>query len=138
MKTEALTKRDMQAIETKRRIAAMGLEMFELIGYEEVTVRDICEKAGVSIGTFYHYFPTKGHLISDTTGVLDRVANRAYMRLKPDMSADEQMQHMFTTYARHVVNGGVELTIQSLLVQVRYPECSFFTRDRAFYRTFAN
>lgn len=47
-------------------------------GYNGVGVRDLAAKAGVTIGAFFHYFPTKNHvayaIIDEVihTGILDR------------------------------------------------------------------
>ena len=33
-------------------------------GYEELSIKNICEEAGVSNGSFYHHFKTKDDLLS--------------------------------------------------------------------------
>jgi AcrR family transcriptional regulator len=54
-----LTKRDQQRIETRQRIYETAMYLFTRKGYTQVSVNDICEKAGVSKGTFYYYFKSK-------------------------------------------------------------------------------
>src|SRR2546421_1781735 len=49
--------------QTKALILTTALEMLHERGYEETTMRAIAEKAGVSLGNAYHYFPSKDHLI---------------------------------------------------------------------------
>lgn len=53
---------------TKQRIYGAALELFAHRPYEEVTIRDICAKAGVSIGIFYHYYRAKGNMLSESLG----------------------------------------------------------------------
>ncbi len=46
-------------IETRERLAAAALDLFEVRGYDATTVEDIARAAGVSHMTFFRYFPTK-------------------------------------------------------------------------------
>lgn len=45
--------------ETRERILAAAEECFARQGYEATGVAEICQKAGVSKGAFFHHFPTK-------------------------------------------------------------------------------
>jgi len=40
-----------------------ALELFQERGYEATTMRVIADRAGVSLGSSYHYFPSKEHLV---------------------------------------------------------------------------
>jgi AcrR family transcriptional regulator len=40
-----------------------ALDLFLERGYEATTMRAIAERAGVSLGSSYHYFPSKEHLV---------------------------------------------------------------------------
>jgi AcrR family transcriptional regulator len=51
----------------RTRIIAQALE-FAGGGYEAVNVRLVAERAGVAVGTLYHYFPTKQHLLLSAFG----------------------------------------------------------------------
>jgi AcrR family transcriptional regulator len=45
--------------DTRERIAALALDLFEARGYDATTVEEIARAAGVSHMTFFRYFPTK-------------------------------------------------------------------------------
>lgn len=45
--------------ERRRRLLALGLELFSTRPFEDVCVEGIAARAGVSRGLLYHYFPTK-------------------------------------------------------------------------------
>lgn len=45
--------------ETRARILAAAVECFTRGGYDATGVAEICERAGVSKGAFYHHFPSK-------------------------------------------------------------------------------
>ena len=50
--------------ETSRAaILDAALYLFQERGYEATTMRAIAERAGVSLGSSYHYFPSKEHLV---------------------------------------------------------------------------
>lgn len=46
----------------RRRIMDAALACLERSGYRDVTTRELLAEAGLSIGTFYNYFPSKEHL----------------------------------------------------------------------------
>jgi len=48
--------------ETKNELLNAALAVIRSKGYSATTVDDICRKAGVSKGSFFHYFPSKEHL----------------------------------------------------------------------------
>ncbi len=60
-----------EAAEKGRREAllAVGEKLFSKGGYRHVSVRDITESAGLGLGSFYTYFPSKETLYSE---ILDR------------------------------------------------------------------
>ena len=43
-------------MDTKSRIFEAAMELGAKIGYESLNINEICNAAGVSVGTFYHYF----------------------------------------------------------------------------------
>jgi AcrR family transcriptional regulator len=44
-------------------ILQAALALFQERGYEATTMRAIADRAGVSLGSSYHYFPSKEHLV---------------------------------------------------------------------------
>jgi AcrR family transcriptional regulator len=44
---------------------AAGRELFLLKGFKEINVSDITKEAGVGVGTFYNYYPSKEELFFD-------------------------------------------------------------------------
>jgi AcrR family transcriptional regulator len=50
--------------ETSRAaILGAALDLFQEKGYDATTMRAIADRVGVSLGSSYHYFPTKEHLV---------------------------------------------------------------------------
>jgi len=49
--------------QTRTTVFTAALELFRDRGYEATTMRAIADRAGVSLGSSYHYFPSKAHLV---------------------------------------------------------------------------
>ena len=48
--------------ETKNKIIAAAEELFKQKDYEDISIREICQLAGISIGAFYRYIGSKDKL----------------------------------------------------------------------------
>ena len=48
---------------SRAAIFSAALELFQERGYEATTMRVIADRAGVSLGSSYHYFPSKEHFV---------------------------------------------------------------------------
>ena len=57
-------KQTQKSKETKEKIYQAAKEIIQKSGYENLSIKNICEKAGVSNGSFYHHFKTKDDLLS--------------------------------------------------------------------------
>ena len=63
-KTTELSKQQLKSKETKERIFQAAKAILQKNGYENLSIKNICEEAGVSNGSFYHHFKTKDDLLS--------------------------------------------------------------------------
>ena len=61
---ETLSKQQLKSKETKAKIFQAAKRILQKKGYEELSIKNICEEAGVSNGSFYHHFKTKDDLLS--------------------------------------------------------------------------
>lgn len=59
-----LTKQQLKSKETKEKIFRAAKHILQKKGYEALSIKNICEEAGVSNGSFYHHFKTKDDLLS--------------------------------------------------------------------------
>ena len=62
--TETMSRQQMKSRETKAKIFRAAKSILQKKGYEELSIKNICEEAGVSNGSFYHHFKTKDDLLS--------------------------------------------------------------------------
>lgn len=62
--TTELSKQQLKSKETKEKIFQAAKRILQKNGYESLSIKNICEEAGVSNGSFYHHFKTKDDLLS--------------------------------------------------------------------------
>lgn len=53
--SERMTARKRQALEMRGRIQSAALDLFDREGFENVSVEEIAQAAGCSVGNIYHY-----------------------------------------------------------------------------------
>ena len=61
---QELSRQQQKSRETKARIFNAAKQILQEQGYEALSIKNICEAAGVSNGSFYHHFKTKDDLLS--------------------------------------------------------------------------
>jgi TetR/AcrR family transcriptional repressor of nem operon len=49
--------------ETKEKLLQVGFDLIWDMSYGSVSVDDICKRAGINKGSFYHFFPSKADLV---------------------------------------------------------------------------
>ena len=103
-----LSRQQQKSKETKERIFRAAKEILQKNGYEELSIKNICEVAGVSNGSFYHHFKTKDDLLSYyieeqpsiDPGLLDVPSNKE--------SAKKAIVEVYLNYASYCKELGVD------------------------------
>ena len=75
---------------SRAAILKAALDLFQERGYEATTMRTIADRAGVSLGSSYHYFPSKEHLVLEFyrhTHVLHTAAIAPLLAREKDLGA---------------------------------------------------
>jgi AcrR family transcriptional regulator len=60
---EETRKKDLRVIKTEQLIKETFIEMVQTIGYQRITIKDLCEKAMINRNTFYLHYNDKDHLV---------------------------------------------------------------------------
>lgn len=60
----SISRQQQKSRETKEKIFQAAKRILQKKGYVELSIKNICEEAGVSNGSFYHHFKTKDDLLS--------------------------------------------------------------------------
>lgn len=102
------SKQQLKSMETKARIFNAAKRILKKSGYEQLSIKNICEEAGVSNGSFYHHFKTKDDLLS------------YYIEEQPNINPDlldlpatkeearEAIVYVYLNYVRYCRELGVE------------------------------
>ena len=103
-----LSRQQMKSKETKARIFKAAKDILRKKGYEELSIKNICEEAGVSNGSFYHHFKPKDDLLSyyieEQPGI-----NPDLSELPADAKdAKETIIYVYINYVRYCKELGVE------------------------------
>lgn len=59
------TPKTKKGYESKQKIFQNAIELIQTKNYEDITIREICEKSNISIGMFYHHFNSKQDILFD-------------------------------------------------------------------------
>lgn len=98
------TKRALQAEATKKKILDVGIQLINEYGYDNVTIDDIVERAGVSKGTFYHHFRHKDYLI-DANSQLHSGEFETQLAGMTDATLEEKLTFFITQWFQYVDKG---------------------------------
>lgn len=86
---EHLNNREKQAIAKKWHISERAMSLFKERGYDAVKVKEICQAAEISLGTFYHYFASKDNIIDETYQIIDARVFELILERKFDTPIDK-------------------------------------------------
>jgi AcrR family transcriptional regulator len=124
MAGKPLTKRQEQALETKNRIYNAAIELMDREGFDNITIADISERAGVSVGAFYHHFDSKNDILAEIFHQADEYFSTQVASGLEKERVPEQIVEYFDHYARFNVTSGVEMT-----QQLFNPKIKFFIKE---------
>jgi AcrR family transcriptional regulator len=84
------------------QIIAAAQQLVFVKGYEQMSIQDVIDLAGISKGAFYHYFHSKSDLLEALIDSLVQESERVITPLldDPHLSALEKLSRFFTVLAR--------------------------------------
>lgn len=107
------TKREQQAEERRNQLIDTALSLFSEKGWENTTIKDLADAAGVAPGLFYHYFESKEDLL---------------------LSVFEK--HGFNAELRRVIQPAAERPASEVLLEVANSYYKLLTERESFVRMF--
>ncbi|MDL2238129.1 TetR/AcrR family transcriptional regulator [Christensenellaceae bacterium OttesenSCG-928-K19] len=121
-------------IETKSRITEIAMQLMDEKGWENVSIRNLCERANISTGAFYYYFASKDEVLTRPSSQTDYVAYKIFSSVDKSMPVLDQFVDAFAKMAEWQATKGPETTKYSLLVHIRRPELNIISTERLFYK----
>ena len=122
-----------KAQRTRESLLSAAMSLMKDRGYYGTTIRDICRKANVSVGTFYTYFTSKQDVFTDIFSAADDLfVNSVSNEIKGDTVCDKIVDY-FHYYARLNLDSGIEV-----MKVVYNSENTWFTRKRPMHEVLTN
>lgn len=106
------TSRQLQAQKTKRKIYNAAVYLFNKHGFDNTTIEDISRKAGVSVGAFYHYYPSKSDIYTELYQKIDEFFETT---VKPQLTEEDFYGNVliyFKHYAEYQELRGIDIVKQ--------------------------
>ena len=131
-----LTSRKKQAMEMRSRIQAVALELFDKEGFENVSVEQIAQAAGCSVGNIYHYFKSKDELVIQVTSSVDAqysVLEESYLADEANSWHDKLLDFVGQTL---VISANDPSLYRSFIHGLKYPEQAILrdNESRVYFR----
>lgn len=135
MKKE-LTPRKRQALEMRAKIQSTALSLFNQEGFENVSVEEIAQAVGCSVGNIYHYFKSKDELAIQVTQMVDRAyteLEEAYLADKTASGRDKLLDFVGKSLE---ISARDEVLYKAFIHGLRYPEQGVLQKSdkRVYYR----
>ncbi len=123
--TESLTTekpsgpRSRKGVETRARLVVAAKEVFENDGFLEARISDIAERAGLSHGSFYHYFESKEEVFREVAlGVEERLSEPMQSVILDPKSSASPYERIREGIRRNLESYRDEARIMNVIEQV--------------------
>lgn len=93
-------------LEKQKSIVNAVVTLMDEQGLKKVSILDICAAAGVSVGAFYHYFPSKDHIVPAMYSQLVAHMKEVCADRLPQMDAPDAILTFFDQYADYITQWG--------------------------------
>ncbi|WP_326908713.1 TetR/AcrR family transcriptional regulator [Sedimentibacter sp. MB31-C6] len=103
------TNRDLQALETEQKVTDMAMKLVRELGYDRVTISQICKACGVAKGTFYSYFTSKKDILIKLTSRFNKELSQLFI-YDENLDAVTLYQNAVTSYLNYVSKDGHTFT----------------------------
>jgi AcrR family transcriptional regulator len=107
----AIGLRERKKQRVRQEIMEAAIALFRQRGYEKTRVEDILDRAEISLGTFYNYFPSKQALVDQfAADLLDQYVQFAAEWLDSDQPVPERIRQMTRANAQAVLTDPAFMT----------------------------
>ena len=119
---------------SRLRLMHAALDLFVEHGYQEVTVNDICNKAGLTKGAFYHHFSGKESLYRQLlVPSLDEYI-QAHFTMSETDSTREKLQNLARSVFEVSKSMGRNLMAQDFIRMLSCQSSDIYKTDRVYTR----
>lgn len=142
--SEKLTKRQKDALGTKKKIVTATKKLLSQKGFEEISIIEITKEAKVSTGSFYTYFKKKEDVISELNKLDFYILAQTVIQMK-DKTLIERLEYYCENFLLAIERAGIETCRQWTRNNIKplpMPEDPQFTKyqydNKAMYSVLEN
>ena len=129
-----LTRRKVQANETREKIYNTAFRLITERGFENVTVDEICFESSVAKGSFYHYFKSKDDIIIETYKIIDQIYSNEIEQLPAEMNSFDKILATVGFQAKYADMKGVDFVRQIYKSQLESGTDYFISEERPYFK----
>jgi AcrR family transcriptional regulator len=124
------TSRQIQAENTKAHILAVAEELLQHKIFDEISIQDICKKADVSVGAFYHHFGNKDGIIIELYKDIDKFFITEVLESVIDKEPIEAIVLYLVEQCKYALNLGKDLVKNVYKAQIDNGNVFFLSDER--------
>ncbi|MCT8978484.1 TetR/AcrR family transcriptional regulator [Clostridium sp. CX1] len=124
------TSRQIQAENTKAHILAVAKELLQHRTFDEISIQDICKKADVSVGAFYHHFENKTGIVVEIYRDIDLFFFNEVLESVTDEEPIEAIILYLVTQCQYALNSGKDLVKNIYKAQIENGNTFFLSKER--------
>lgn len=98
-------------ISEQERIFNIALSLMDQVGYENLSIRDICKEAKISVGKFYNYFKNKQELLNYFYEQEEKELRKKGANRFDDLPLKDQIIEMYRWHLEYLSSLGVEFVL---------------------------
>jgi AcrR family transcriptional regulator len=130
--------REKKKEQTKKKIQAISLQLFETLGYEKATMDKIATEAEIGLGTLYNYFPSKTALFFS---IIERNIETFISELEEIINSEttllESLREFFNTYLKSFTTYGKNIW-RDMLREIIFGEHMGYSKIKEIDQNFIN
>ena len=133
-----MTARKRQALKTREKIFNTTMKIGSKKGFADLKISEICKAAGVSVGTFYHYFPSLDSVFQEQYIAYDEFISKSIREKPLSGSSVDQLYQLFSLKYDYVSEKGVQFIVRQYSGQFKQIDTAntfFYSKERVMFKT---
>lgn len=134
--SDANENKSQKANQTKDKLFTAATELFNEIGFDKVTIREICKRAEVAVGTFYVHFNSKHEILYEVYRKADDIFEYKHISEEKGVNTFEKIVEMIRIQLSmasifHFKSDAIK---QLYIYQIESDNKYFLSEDRKFFK----
>lgn len=120
--------------QTKRKLLNAFMELIKEKGYENVTIRDICNRSGISNGAFYHQYGSKDALAQTAYLQVDFILTPEFMDEINALPPMEGLYELFKAEMKYIAEDAQMVTSEYYKLLLNVKNENEYKKNRPYYQ----